>query len=106
MKVDPNLQSVANLSSDAVQNGKTTRAQGSASETSADSSQLGGSDTVQFSSKFAEAQHLTAKVQELPDVRSERVAMLRAKIQQGTYKPDPSAIANAILNDPLNKGGK
>jgi flagellar biosynthesis anti-sigma factor FlgM len=105
MKVDPNLQSIANLPSDAVQNGKTTRAQGSPAENPA-ASQLDGSDTVQFSSKFAEAQHLTAKVQALPDVRAERVAMLRAKIQQGTYKPDPSAVASAILNDPLNQGGK
>ena len=105
MKVDPNLQSIANLQSDAVQNGKTTRTQGAASGIS--TSQVDGTDTdtVEFSPKFAQIQQLTSKLQELPDVQSERVAALKDQIQKGTYKPDLTSVAGAILNDPLSKVG-
>jgi len=104
MKVDPNLQSIANVQSDAVQNAKTTRAQEASSETG--TTQIDGQDTVQFSPKFAEVQNLTSKLQQLPEIRSDRVSALRQQIQQGTYKPDPSEVAGAILGDPLNQGGK
>lgn len=103
MKVDPNLQSIVNVQSDAVQNTKTTRGQEPSSDYG--STQLDGQDTVQFSAKFAEVQNLTSKLQQVPDVRSDRVAALRQQIQQGTYNPDPSDIAGAILGDPLNQGG-
>lgn len=104
MKIDPNLQSVGNVPSDAVQNSKTSRVQ----ETGAEgrTAQTDGSDTVQLSSKFAEVQQLTSKLQQLPDIRSERVAALKEKIQQGTYKPDPAEIADALMTNALNPGGK
>ncbi|MGD0907242.1 MAG: flagellar biosynthesis anti-sigma factor FlgM [Candidatus Acidiferrales bacterium] len=103
MKVDPNLQSIANIQSDPVQNAKTSRAQEASSDTG--TTQVDGQDTVQFSPKFAEVQNLTNKLQQLPDVRSDRVSALKQQIQQGTYKPDPSEVAGAILGDPLNQGG-
>jgi negative regulator of flagellin synthesis FlgM len=106
MKVDPNnLQSIANAQSNAVQNAKTSRPDSSKTEGLATDAS-GGSDTVQVSSKFAEAQQLTAKLQQVPDVRADRVSALKAKIQQGTYKPDPADVADAILRDPLNQSGK
>ncbi len=103
MKVDPNLQSIVNLQSDAVQNAKTTRVQESNSDLG--TSQVDGQDTVEFSPKFAEVQSLTTKLQQLPDIRSDRVSALKQQIQQGTYKPDPSEVAAAILGDPLSRGG-
>lgn len=103
MKVDPNLQSIVNVQSDAVQNAKTTRAQESNSEYG--TTQVDGQDTVAFSPKFAEVQNLTSKLQQLPDIRSERVSALKQQIQQGTYNPDPADVAAAILGDPLNRGG-
>jgi negative regulator of flagellin synthesis FlgM len=110
MKVDPNLQSTANVQSDAVQNAKTSRSQQSKTEglakTEGSASETSGSDTVQVSPRFAEVQQLTSKLQAVPDVRSDRVAALKAKIQQGSYKPDPADVAGAILNDPLNQAGK
>jgi flagellar biosynthesis anti-sigma factor FlgM len=104
MKVDPNSQSLANVSSDAVQNAKTTRTQESTSGSGA--SQTDGTDTVQFSGKFAEVQQLTSQVQQFPDIRSERVLALKQQIQQGTYKPAASDVAAAILSDPLNQIGR
>ena len=104
MKVDPNLQAIVNAQSEAVQNQKTSRVQESASE--GRTSETTGSDTVQLSSKFAEVQQLTSKLQQLPDIRAERVAILKAKIQQGTYNPDPADVADALLNGAMNQGGK
>ncbi len=104
MKIDPNLQSTVNSQSDAVQNPKTSRAQEAIQE--GRSTEINGSDTVQLSSKFAEVQQLTAKVQQLPDIRSERVSILKQKIQQGTYKPDPAEVADALLNNAVSQGRK
>lgn len=36
-------------------------------------------------------------VEEVDDVRAERVAALRAQIQNGTYAPDPREIAKKLL---------
>jgi len=104
MKVDPNLQPIANVQSDAVQNAKASRAQEAISD--GRTTDIDRPDTVEVSSKFAEVQQLTSKLQQLPDVRSDRVAMLKDQIQQGTYQPDPSNVADALLNDPLNQGGQ
>ena len=104
MKVDPNLQSIANVQSDAVQNTKTSRTQDSSGDSP--SNAVGGSDTVHFSSRLAEVQQLTSQLQQVPDIRAERVAALKEKIQQGTYSPDPADVADAILNDPVNQSGK
>ena len=104
MKIDPNLQSILNAQTDSVQNSKTSRAQGP--NTEAATTQIdGSSDTVQFSSKFSEVQQLTAKVQQLPDIRSERVAALKEQIQKGTYNPDPADVADALLKHAVNQGG-
>jgi negative regulator of flagellin synthesis FlgM len=100
MKVDPNLQSILNVQSDAVQNAKATRAQEATQGTG--TTQTGESDTVQFSQKFAEVQQLTSQLQQIPDIRSQRVSALRQQIQQGTYRPAASDVAAAILNDPLS----
>jgi flagellar biosynthesis anti-sigma factor FlgM len=50
-------------------------------------------------------QQLTAKVQQLPDIRSERVAALKEQIQKGTYNPDAADVADALLNYAVNQGG-
>jgi flagellar biosynthesis anti-sigma factor FlgM len=103
MKVDPNVQLIANAQSNAVQNSKTSRIQEANPE--GQTSQIEGFDTVQFSSKLAEVQQLTSKLQQIPDIRSERVSMLKAQVQQGTYNPDPTEVAGALLNNAVNQGG-
>jgi flagellar biosynthesis anti-sigma factor FlgM len=44
-------------------------------------------------------------LQALPDVRADRVSSLKQQIERGTYKPDPTGVAGAILKDPLNRSG-
>jgi negative regulator of flagellin synthesis FlgM len=104
MKVDPTPESIANVQSTAVQNANTSRSQQTRTEGSP--AEANGSDTVQVSPRFAEAQQLTSKLQQVPDIRSDRVSALKAQIQQGTYKPDPADVAEALLSDPLNQSGK
>ena len=108
MKVDPNLQSIANAQSDAVQNAKASRPDQSkpANTEGLATDASGGSDTVQVSSKFAEAQRLTTKLQQTPEIRGDRVAALKTKIQQGAYKPNSADVAEALLRDQLNPSGK
>jgi negative regulator of flagellin synthesis FlgM len=105
MKIDPNLQSIANAQADSVQNAKTRGAQESSGNEASQGTQADGSDTVQFSGTFAEVQSLTSQLQQIPDVRADRVAELKAKIQQGSYNPDPNDVANALLNDSVTRGG-
>lgn len=57
------------------------------------------SDSVQVSPRATEIGELTAKVEQLPDIRADRVAELRAQVQSGNYQPSASDIAAAILKD-------
>jgi len=46
------------------------------------------------------ARSFTAALQSIaatPDIREDRVAQIRARIESGTYKPDASKIADKIL---------
>jgi negative regulator of flagellin synthesis FlgM len=104
MKVDPNIEAAAKAQSDAVQNARTSRPE--QTKTEGTNTEFSSADTVQVSSKFAEVQQLTSKLQQVPEIRSDRVSALKAKIQQGTYKPDPADVAGALLNDPLNQSNK
>lgn len=40
-------------------------------------------------------------VKDAPDVRTDKIAALKAKIAAGTYKVDPDALAEKMLNDSL-----
>jgi negative regulator of flagellin synthesis FlgM len=104
MKVDPNIEAAAKAQSDAVQNARTSRPE--LTKTEGTTTDLSSSDTVQVSPKFAEVQQLTSKLQQVPEIRSDRVSALKAKIQQGTYNPGTADVAGALLNDPLNRTNK
>lgn len=57
------------------------------------------SDSVQVSPRATEIGELTSKVEQLPDVRADRVAALRSQVQSGTYNPPAADIAEAMLKD-------
>ena len=57
-----------------------------------------GADTINVSDQAATVGRLAAKVAELPDVREERVAALRARVESGNYQPSAREIADAIIN--------
>lgn len=56
-------------------------------------------DSVSVSARASEIGALTAKTEQLPDVRAERVAELKAKVDSGDYNPPAAAIADALLKD-------
>jgi negative regulator of flagellin synthesis FlgM len=104
MKIDPNLQPIANLQSDAVPNTKTRSAtEGSGG---AQNAPVDGGDTVLFSGALAQVQQLTAKLQQIPEIRADRVAALKARIDRGTYQPSSKDMADAMLKELSGRGGQ
>lgn len=56
-------------------------------------------DTVTVSGRASEASRITSLASELPDIRAERVAELRQRVESGQYNPPAADIAGAILRD-------
>lgn len=54
-------------------------------------------DVIKVSDRATAIRSLVEQTSQLPDVRTERVEQLRARIQSGTYYPDAGAIADALL---------
>ncbi len=104
---------VSNNSSQAVQTNeaagakKTAKAQeGSSSQKSASvGAQIEGSTKTDISARakeFSKAKEVAASA---PDVREERIAELKRRIQSGAYQTDPNAIADKMVNEHLKAGG-
>ncbi len=56
-------------------------------------------DSISVSGRAAEIGEATNKALQLPELREERVAQLRAQVQSGTYHPSAENIADALLKD-------
>lgn len=56
-------------------------------------------DRLNFSDKAAEVGKLVDTVKELPEVRADKVADVKAKIESGAFRPSGGEIADAILKD-------
>lgn len=54
-------------------------------------------DRVELSSNNSEVEQLKKAMQEVPDIRSDRVAALKEKIAAGTYKVDAKEVAGKML---------
>ena len=55
-------------------------------------------DDAVIGDQARELSHAAAVVEAAPEVRTFRVAQLRAEIQKGTYQPDAREIARQILS--------
>jgi flagellar biosynthesis anti-sigma factor FlgM len=98
MKIDPTIQPASSSQSEAVTSAKKSGAQAPQQKTGATSSSTSG-DTFQVSTRQAEIQSLTGQLANVPDVRSERVAPLKAAVQQNNYNPESAQVADAMLRD-------
>ena len=58
-------------------------------------------DQVVLSQRAAEIQMAKEALARIPEVRAEKVAALKRRIQEGTYEIDPDAIANKIIDGSL-----
>lgn len=59
------------------------------------------SDKVELSSKAQELNKITKAAEESSDVRSDKVAELKAKVAQGEYKPDSRETAANMLRQDI-----
>lgn len=55
-------------------------------------------DQLQISSFGKDIQTAKAAVADVPDVRAERIASIKAQMQNGTYKVDNAAFAEKLLS--------
>jgi len=104
MKIDPKVPANSELQSDRVNNAQTGAVQGQARAASA--SQGAAEDTFQASGRHAEVQRLTAQAANVPEVRTDKVAPLQAKVQRGAYKPDSQKVADALIADQISSSAK
>ena len=56
-------------------------------------------DKISVSERATTIENLTARVNQLPDMRQEKVEAMRERIQSGSYNPSANDIADAILKD-------
>ncbi|HUN60837.1 MAG TPA: flagellar biosynthesis anti-sigma factor FlgM [Candidatus Sulfotelmatobacter sp.] len=105
MKIDPRIYSTGDAQNEPVSNAKKGSASGASSKAASISSSSSG-DTLQISSRHAEVQQLTAQLANVPEVRTPKVAPLKAAVQQNTYQPDSGKIADAMLADQTSKSAK
>lgn len=58
-------------------------------------------DTFEISPEAMKIQTYRDKLAEIPATREDLVASLKQKVQEGTYKPDGSSIAEGIIRERL-----
>lgn len=58
-------------------------------------------DRVSVSASPTQISEIRAQLDAVPDVRAEKVEQLRAAIGNGTYKPDASDIADAMMREAM-----
>ncbi len=56
-------------------------------------------DQVSISAKSREIQKLESVIASTPDVREDKVAKLKEKIEKGEYRVDPREVARKILQE-------
>jgi len=98
MSIDPRIQITGESQSEAVQSARTADRQVATNKT-AQVAPGSGEDTVSISSTHQEVQSLTVSLQNVPEVRTDRVNSLRSQIQQGQYQPSSQKVADAIVQE-------
>ena len=56
-------------------------------------------DVIKVSDRATTIRNLVEQVGQLPEVRSDRVEQFRARIQNGSYRPAATTIAEALLKN-------
>jgi len=98
MRIDPN-QFLGNLQPDNVQQTSNRGAQPAQSEETQENGGVDADDQFQPSATLDQIQRLKAQLAQVPEVRSDRVAALSQKVQQGTYKPSNQQIADSMVSE-------
>ncbi len=97
MKIDPSRlhnigrRSVERVSGKGLEHAGAVRAGGAATGAS-------GVDRLALSNRAEEIKAARAALEEAPEVRADRVAELKARVEAGTYVVDSDKVAERILN--------
>jgi flagellar biosynthesis anti-sigma factor FlgM len=105
MKINPNVPAPGDAQSGAISNANKAATPASAANVGNTAPAQAG-DTFQSSSQHAQVQHLASQLANVPDVRADLVAPLKAAVQQQTYQPDSGKLADALLSTQFGPGGK
>lgn len=100
MKVQqPTTRTAADIALQAAQTPKAdARATGGAAAKAQGGQAASPAATVSLSSRSRELHAAIATAKAAPDVRADKVAEVRNRLQNGTYVVDPTRIARGILN--------
>ncbi len=66
---------------------------------SGDAKKTGAKDRVDLSGRAREVEDLKAEIQNIPDVRKDRVEAVRKSVESGNYRIDPGKIAGKLLEE-------
>lgn len=97
MKIDYNVQFPDDLQSSQVSSKKSAATPSRAGTGSQGVSSPTGDDTLSLSNAHGEVQSLSAALQQVPEVRSNRVSGLQYQVRKGEYQPDSGKIADALI---------
>ncbi len=81
---------------------KKTDKKGVNGEKAADARSASGSDAVVISGKAKETVSLARALKEMPEVRNDKVAELKARVADGSYNVSGRDIAEKIVSSALN----
>jgi len=56
-------------------------------------------DRVEVSGKAKEINEMKAEIQKLPEVRADRIEVIRQAIETGTYRIDPAKVLSRMLEE-------
>jgi flagellar biosynthesis anti-sigma factor FlgM len=99
MKIDPKVQLPSEISPEAVKNSRKTNVQQQTGTVVPTSVPSAGQDTVSISSTHSDLQTLKVQLDQIPDIRTDRVNALRRQVNDRQYTPSSANIAQAVVNE-------
>ncbi|HUI76027.1 MAG TPA: flagellar biosynthesis anti-sigma factor FlgM [Candidatus Acidoferrum sp.] len=99
MKIDPNLQPLGESQPDRVSGKRNGGVTSTGTSHTTGLRPATGDDTVSLSSTHGDVQQLTTALQNVPEVRTDKVNALQQQVQSGQYIPDNGKLADALLSE-------
>jgi flagellar biosynthesis anti-sigma factor FlgM len=100
MKLDPRLSHTGGPTADPIKRPDSKSVEGGQVRANGQDGAPGlAEDTVTLSSAAADVQRLTASLNDVPEIRTDRVQALQQSVQAGTYAVDREKLAGALLDE-------
>jgi negative regulator of flagellin synthesis FlgM len=100
MKLDPRLSLTGGPVADPIKKPESKPADGGLTRSKAEDGATGLSeDRVTLSTSANDVQRLTTAVNDVPEVRADRVSALQQKVRSGRYTVDREKLADALVSE-------